>query len=65
MPQRRRVETENKVRKYVTQEESMFFQEAGKCLASQSLASQTPGRVGVHRLQARAQLDEPAFASKA
>ena len=63
MPQRRRVETENKVRKYVTQEE--FFQEAGKCLASQSLASQTPSRVGVHRLQAWAQLDEPAFASKA
>ena len=57
------METENKVRKYVTQEE--FFQEAGKCLASQSLASQTPSRVGVHRLQARAQLDEPAFASKA
>ena len=43
----------------------MFFQEAGKCLASQPLASQTPSRVGVHRQQAQAQLDEPEFASKA
>lgn len=43
----------------------MFFQEAGKCLASQPLASQTPSKVGVHQQQAQAQLDEPAFASKA